>query len=63
VTALIVDTGSESFAFTETFTVGRKGADLIIDDEYASPLHARFSCPGAWFAEDLGSTNGTYLNG
>ena len=35
---------------------------LVIDDDYASNQHARLSPHGPdWFLEDLGSTNGTYL--
>jgi pSer/pThr/pTyr-binding forkhead associated (FHA) protein len=50
---------------TET-TVGRGAgcAVSIPDDTYASTLHARvFQRDGATFVEDLGSTNGTYVNG
>ena len=36
---------------------------LVIDDTYVSQLHARIFRKGESFmAEDLGSTNGTYLN-
>lgn len=36
---------------------------LVIDDDYASNQHARLSPHGPdWFLEDLGSTNGTYLD-
>jgi pSer/pThr/pTyr-binding forkhead associated (FHA) protein len=35
---------------------------LVLDDDFASGRHARiFSREGAWFVEDLGSTNGTFL--
>ncbi|HLS01753.1 MAG TPA: FHA domain-containing protein, partial [Beutenbergiaceae bacterium] len=35
---------------------------LVLDDTYASTRHARiFPDNGAWFVEDLGSTNGTYV--
>jgi pSer/pThr/pTyr-binding forkhead associated (FHA) protein len=44
--------------------VGRAaGCHVTVDDTYASQLHARvFSRDGQFFVEDLGSTNGTYLN-
>jgi len=36
---------------------------LVLDDDYASTRHARLSfSAGDWFVEDLGSTNGTYLD-
>jgi pSer/pThr/pTyr-binding forkhead associated (FHA) protein len=36
---------------------------LVLDDDYASTRHARLSLRGAdWYVEDLGSTNGTYLD-
>jgi pSer/pThr/pTyr-binding forkhead associated (FHA) protein len=36
---------------------------LVLDDDYASTRHARLSFSGGdWFVEDLGSTNGTYLD-
>lgn len=46
-------------------TVGRsQEADLIIDDPYASDFHARVTSQnGQTRVEDLGSTNGTYVNG
>ena len=35
---------------------------LVLDDDFASGRHARiFARDGAWFVEDLGSTNGTFL--
>ena len=39
-------------------------ADLVLVDDYASGRHARLFPQGTrWFLEDLGSTNGTYVNG
>ena len=35
---------------------------LVLDDDFASGRHAKiFHRDGAWFVEDLGSTNGTFL--
>jgi pSer/pThr/pTyr-binding forkhead associated (FHA) protein len=36
---------------------------LVLDDDYASTRHARIAQQGEeWYVEDLGSTNGTYLD-
>ena len=45
--------------------VGRNpGADIVIGAGYVSGRHARFSLMGQnLFVEDLGSTNGTAVNG
>lgn len=44
-------------------TIGRANdATLVLNDDYASSRHARlFPQDGQWILEDLGSTNGTYL--
>jgi hypothetical protein len=35
---------------------------LVLDDDFASGRHAKiYAQDGAWFVEDLGSTNGTFL--
>jgi pSer/pThr/pTyr-binding forkhead associated (FHA) protein len=51
---------------SEPVTMGRGGQnDVPLDgDEYASAKHARFEArrDGFW-VEDIGSTNGTYVNG
>lgn len=39
-------------------------ADIMLDDTYASEFHLRFSIDdGNLLVQDLGSTNGTYVNG
>jgi pSer/pThr/pTyr-binding forkhead associated (FHA) protein len=45
-------------------TIGRgDGCTLVLDDDFVSTHHARLvPRDGAWFVEDLGSTNGTYLD-
>ena len=44
-------------------TIGRGDAEIQLDDPFASARHARISRQGrAVVIEDLGSTNGTYLN-
>ena len=45
-------------------TIGRSdAADLSIGDQFVSHMHARILRRGAYhFVEDLGSTNGTFLN-
>jgi pSer/pThr/pTyr-binding forkhead associated (FHA) protein len=49
---------------TDTLHIGRDSAcDISLSDTYASQQHARISNRnGSWVIEDLGSTNGTYLN-
>jgi pSer/pThr/pTyr-binding forkhead associated (FHA) protein len=48
----------------QQITVGRASdATLVLTDDYASTRHARlFPQNGEWIVEDLGSTNGTYLD-
>lgn len=48
----------------DEITVGRAaGCQVTVDDTYVSQLHARvFTREGRLYVEDLGSTNGTYLN-
>jgi pSer/pThr/pTyr-binding forkhead associated (FHA) protein len=60
---LVIQTGDQRQSFDADFTVGRQG-ELIITDEFASGRHARFRLVrGLWYVQDLGSTNGTSLNG
>ena len=48
----------------QQITMGRANdATLVLNDDYASTHHARiFPQDGQWVVEDLGSTNGTYLD-
>jgi hypothetical protein len=50
---------------TAAVTVGRgHGNDIALDDDFASSLHARVeSRPDGVWLEDVGSTNGTTVNG
>ena len=47
------------------YTIGREGADIMLDDEKVSRKHAELGLygPEAWVLRDLASTNGTSLNG
>jgi pSer/pThr/pTyr-binding forkhead associated (FHA) protein len=53
-----------SYDLSDELTVGRApGCQVTIDDSYVSQLHARiFRRDGTLYVEDLGSTNGTFLN-
>ena len=45
-------------------TMGRsQDSTIVLDDDYVSSRHARiFPQDGQWYVEDMGSTNGTYLD-
>ena len=44
-------------------TIGRGDVEIVLEDTFASSRHARLDRQGgAVVLEDLGSTNGTYLN-
>jgi hypothetical protein len=52
----------QTHVFSTDFTAGRQGS-LVVADDHASNHHARFQfAHGAWYVEDLKSTNGTWLN-
>ena len=53
-----------SYDVADELTIGRAaGCQVPLDDSYASQLHARlFRRNGDLLVEDLGSTNGTFLN-
>jgi hypothetical protein len=45
-------------------TLGRGNVEIVLEDPFASSRHARLAMEGSVVVlEDLGSTNGTYLNG
>lgn len=61
--ALVVQAGDKTAVFEHAFTIGRRG-DFTVDDEYASLRHtACIPTVSGWAVEDLGSVNGTWLNG
>jgi pSer/pThr/pTyr-binding forkhead associated (FHA) protein len=61
--SLVMEIGDQRRTFGADFTAGREGS-LVIDDDFASGQHVRFqTVRGLWYVEDLGSTNGTLLNG
>jgi FHA domain len=64
VAAMGLDPGT-SFEIGDSATMGRAdGADIPVDDPFASSVHARIFPRGQFmYIEDIGSTNGTYLNG
>jgi pSer/pThr/pTyr-binding forkhead associated (FHA) protein len=45
--------------------IGRStNSNIVLSDTYGSQQHARvFDSKGSFYVEDLGSTNGTYVNG
>jgi hypothetical protein len=53
-----------NFHLVDPTEIGRAdNCSIRLTDTYASQMHARLSQRnGAWIVEDLGSTNGTFLN-
>ena len=58
------ETKGQTYDLGDELTVGRAGGcQITLEDTYVSQLHARvFRREGQLYVEDLGSTNGTYLN-
>ncbi len=45
-------------------SIGRKGADIVWDDQKISRMHARFTLEdGEFYIWDFGTANGTFVNG
>ena len=59
-----VELSGKAWALAGEVSIGRAaGCQVTIDDTYASQIHARvFNRDNQWQIEDLGSTNGTWLN-
>lgn len=59
-----IEAAGRAFPLIGEMSIGRAaGCQITLDDTYASQIHARvFSRDNQWQVEDLGSTNGTWLN-
>lgn len=60
-----VERAGTHFDLGQEETIGRSaGCSIVFDERYVSQAHTRlFQRGGTLFVEDLGSTNGTWLNG
>lgn len=56
---------ASTFALDAITSLGRDvNNSIVLDDEFVSATHAALTYRGrAWYVEDLGSTNGTFVNG
>lgn len=59
------DASGETYKVEDVLMLGRSPqADIVVDDPYASEFHMRFVTGDEGLVlHDLGSTNGTYING
>src|SRR5438874_7587784 len=59
------DRRGETFPLADEVTVGRGGGcGIVLSDDFVSQVHARlYRRDGDVYVEDLGSRNGTYVNG
>ncbi len=65
VTPLTVESGGESWTFDRPFTVGRvEPADVVLDNARVSRRHLEVAPhDGGWRVTDVGSANGTFVDG
>lgn len=64
-TAIVLDDGTRHVLDTERITIGRQsGCSIVIRDSNVSREHVQLRRrPHGWTVRDIGSTNGTKLNG